>query len=609
MSLPIPQNPARAILLMVFAILIFTAMDAAARGLVRDYPPGQVIWVRFLGQFLLVVLMLNRRAPVLLRTTHPWLHVLRALFQVGAIGLFFLSLRFISLAEATAIGDTAPVLITLGAALFLGERLGARRLLGIAAALVGVVIITRPGAAAFSLAALLPFLSAVSYTGNALLTRALGLRESVWTAMLWGGLAGAVFTSLPMPWLWTPVAPADLPLFAVVATLGTVGQLLLIRSFTLAEASVVAPYSYLDIVFATLWGITLFDEWPDLWTVTGALVIMAAGLYVWHRTLAEDRANRAPKDDATETGMIEGGVTEETAREAPVIGLRHRLEDRTFRLLMGGLLRLPYRWRVPLGGWLFAHVVAPLAGYRRRIRDNLALVLPDLPRAEVRRLERAVPDNIGRSLIEFYSGPEFVARAAGLALTGDGAAALETAHHAGRPVVLVTAHFGNYEAARAALLARGYRVGGLYMEMSNKAFNSHYVAAMERIGTPVFARGRRGMAGMIRFLRQGGMLGMLVDQHMPAGARLGFFGHEALTALSAAELALKHDALLVPVYALRQPDGLSFRVIVEAPVPHGDPVTMTRALNDSLEALVRAHMDQWFWIHRRWKGAGAKVAG
>ena len=98
------------------------------------------------------------------------------------------------------------------------------------------------------------------------------------------------------------------------------------------------------------------------------------------------------------------------------------------------------------------------------------------------------------------------------------------------------------------------------------------------------------------------VLAMLIDQHFHRGARLRFFGHEALTALSAADLALRYDADLVPMYAIRAPDGISFHIVVESPIPPGTPEAMTQALNDSLEAHVRQNMDQWFWVHRRWKG-------
>lgn len=283
------QNPTRGIALMLLAILVFTVMDACAKALVVHYPAAQVVWVRFTGQFLLAVLLLRGRAPALMRTAHPGLHLLRALFQIGAIGFFFLALSHIGLAEATAISDVSPVLISLGAAVFLGERLGPRRIAGIAVALIGAMIVIRPGAATFSVWAILPFLGALCYTGNALLTRSLGLREPVWTAMLWGGAVGAAVTALALPVVWTPVEARHLPLFAMIGILGTVAQLCLIRSFSIAEASLVAPFTYVGIVFATLWGIVLYDEWPDRWTVAGALVIVGAGLYVWHR---ETRATR-----------------------------------------------------------------------------------------------------------------------------------------------------------------------------------------------------------------------------------------------------------------------------------------------------------------------------
>ena len=137
--------------------------------------------------------------------------------------------------------------------------------------------------------------------------------------------------------------------------------------------------------------------------------------------------------------------------------------------------------------------------------------------------------------------------------------------------------------------------------MNNAYFNDHYVAAISKIGEPVFPRGRKGLTGVLKFLRSGGMMGIATDQYVQNGADLTFFGKLAPTAVSAAELAIKYDALILPIYGIRQPDGLSFEIRVEAPIPHTDPKTMTQALNDSLEAQVREHMGQWFWLHRRWK--------
>ena len=276
------------------------------------------------------------------------------------------------------------------------------------------------------------------------------------------------------------------------------------------------------------------------------------------------------------------------------------LVDRLIRGAIWLMLRLPFEARRRLAAVLMAHVVAPVGGYRARIRENLALVRPDLTAAEIRHMERAVPRSIGRTLAELYSGPDFIARVAREPLQGAGVAALQEAHRTGRPVLLVTGHLGNYDAIRGGLIARGYRVGGLYRPMDNAFFNEHYVAAISRIGTPLFPRGRKGLADMLRFLKSGGMVGVVLDQSMGDGALLRFFGQPALTSLSPAEMALRYDALILPTYGIRRADG-GFDMLVEAPIPHSTAEEMTQALNDSLEAQVRAHMDQWLWTHRRWK--------
>jgi drug/metabolite transporter (DMT)-like permease len=273
----------RGIALMILAILLFTTMDATAKGLIERYPAPQVIWARFAGMLLITLLILRARTGPLLRTRYPKLHVARSACQFGATACFFLSLGHIGLAEATALTDLNPVLITLGAAVFLGERLGPRRILGVIVALIGALIILRPGAGVFSIHALLPLGAAIFYSANALITRFLGAQESAWTSMLYASVFGTVVAALALPVVWTPVAAPDLALFALVGALGTAAQLALIRSFSITEASVVAPFAYLGIVFATLWGIVLYAEWPDAQTVVGALVIVGAGLYVWHR--------------------------------------------------------------------------------------------------------------------------------------------------------------------------------------------------------------------------------------------------------------------------------------------------------------------------------------
>ncbi|MEP5092252.1 MAG: lysophospholipid acyltransferase family protein, partial [Paracoccaceae bacterium] len=102
-------------------------------------------------------------------------------------------------------------------------------------------------------------------------------------------------------------------------------------------------------------------------------------------------------------------------------------------------------------------------------------------------------------------------------------------------------------------------------------------------------------------LRGGGVLGILTDLHAQGGTKLKFFGQQAITSTVTAELSLKYNAVLIPIYAIRQPNGLDFEITVQEPIKPTNPVKMTQEVNDGLEKLVRSHMDQWFWIHRRWK--------
>ncbi len=286
-----PANAQTAgIALILAAILGFTMMDATAKHLTQTYHPAQVVWARFVGNLVIFALIFRDAMFPLMRTRRPGLQFSRALMQLGSVGLFFTSLQFIGLAEATAIMDLNPVLITLGAALFLGEAIGPRRLAGIAVALIGALIIIRPGMGVFQPAALLPLVGAFTYATGALLTR-MARADSVATSVMWSAVVGSVLTSLVVPLVWQPIAMADLWAFALLGVFGTLSQYLLVRAFATAEAGVLAPFGYTGLVWAGLWGWLLFGQLPDAWTVAGAAIIVAAGLYVWSR---EARAARKP---------------------------------------------------------------------------------------------------------------------------------------------------------------------------------------------------------------------------------------------------------------------------------------------------------------------------
>ena len=296
MTTPIPSpralaDNARGIALMLAGILLFTLMDALARYLMRaGYDPLQVVWARYTGQFVFVMIIVARHLPGVLRTAHPVAQGIRSVLQFAATSLFFLGLAHIGLAEATAIMDVNPVLITLGAALFLGERIGPRRVFGILAALLGAMIVIRPGLGVFSSAALYPLAAAACYAGFALITRWIGGRDGVWTSLVYAAVVGTVATTAMQPFVWRPIGAGEVWGFVLIGGFGVAGQMCILRAFTLAEAAVVAPFAYLGLVFATLWGFVFFAELPDFWTVLGATVIVLAGLYVWYRETRTARA-------------------------------------------------------------------------------------------------------------------------------------------------------------------------------------------------------------------------------------------------------------------------------------------------------------------------------
>ncbi|MTH79833.1 DMT family transporter [Paracoccus aestuariivivens] len=270
------------IVLLLLAIFTFTLMDASAKHLAERYHPAQIVWARFVSNLLIVGIIFAPRLRSTMVTKRPVVQLFRGLTQLGSVGLFFTSLQFIGLAEATAIMDINPVLITLAAAIFLGESIGIRRIIGIGVALCGALIIIRPGAGVFQPAAVLPLIGAFTYAAGAILTR-LAREDSTATSILWSAMVGTVLSSLAVPFFWQPIQTSDLWVFLMLGAFGTVAQALLIRAFALAEAAAIAPFGYTGLIWAGFWGWLFWGTLPDKWTIIGALIIVCAGLYVWMR--------------------------------------------------------------------------------------------------------------------------------------------------------------------------------------------------------------------------------------------------------------------------------------------------------------------------------------
>ena len=274
------------------------------------------------------------------------------------------------------------------------------------------------------------------------------------------------------------------------------------------------------------------------------------------------------------------------------------------RYLLGILSILPYRTKISLGGLIYQKIISPLSGNRKRIIDNLKLIFPDLEKRKREELCSQVPNNIGRTLFELLSPNAFSNIAKSAKVSGPGFKILKDAQEQKKPVILVSGHFGNYDVVRVVLNTNQISVGALYKPMSNPYFNTFYERCIKQIAEPLFPRGRAGMGNMMRYLEDGNVVALLIDQYMSHGEPLKFLGHTAYTATSAAKLALKHDALLITFYVVRNDDGINFDLVFESPVKPSTPNEMTQVLNDRLEKQIRKNMGQWLWTHKRWKSPG-----
>ncbi|MEO0380582.1 MAG: DMT family transporter [Pseudomonadota bacterium] len=258
-------------------------MDVAVKAVSPMTGTLPALWARYAGQMLIVVMLVAPRLTQVARSAYPKLQVARSILLMLATFFFFLALGQIGLAEATAVMAMNPLLITVGAALFLGEALGPRRIGAIAVALIGALIVIRPGTEVFQPAALLPLIAAFCFASYTLITRRLGPDEDVWTSLFYTGLVGAVILSAILPFHLPRLDLQSVALLCLVGAAGTAGQLMLIRALSLAQAGLLAPFNYTGLIFAVIWGLILFGEVPDALTLLGALVIAGAGIYVWHR--------------------------------------------------------------------------------------------------------------------------------------------------------------------------------------------------------------------------------------------------------------------------------------------------------------------------------------
>jgi drug/metabolite transporter (DMT)-like permease len=278
-----PVSTARGIACALAAWLLFACMDAGSKLLTEDYSIIQILWVRFLSLLTVSGWLGARHGSRGLITRRFWLQSLRSLMLMVEIGLFIFTITVLPLADAHAILAISPLIVTALSVPLLGEKVGIRRWTAISVASLGMLIILRPGFGAMHPMALVALLCACMWSLYQVLTRIVSRTDPPLTTLFYTALIGAIALTVIGPFYWRTPDAEGWALFALVAALGASGHYLLIKALQLAPASLLQPFAYTVLVWATLVGFTVFGNLPDLLTVLGALIIVASGLYTFAR--------------------------------------------------------------------------------------------------------------------------------------------------------------------------------------------------------------------------------------------------------------------------------------------------------------------------------------
>lgn len=287
MTDPVVQRRQRltGIALICGTVLFFACLDTTAKYLNHYVDTVEVVWARYTGGFLLALIISNPVSrPALMATTRPWLQIGRSLLLLGSTLFNFLALRWLQLDQTTSIMFSTPFLVAIMSGPVLGEWVGWRRWCAIGVGFAGVLLVTRPGFGGISPAALLTVLSVICYAFYLITTRLLARTNSSETTLFYSNLVGVVLMSIIVPFIWsTPHDPLIIGLMVLSGALGSTGHYLLILAHRLAPPSVLAPFLYTQLIWVIALGFLVFGDLPNQWTLAGAAIVVASGLYLLHR--------------------------------------------------------------------------------------------------------------------------------------------------------------------------------------------------------------------------------------------------------------------------------------------------------------------------------------
>lgn len=277
------QRVGLGVLWMCLAMLLLVGMDAITKHLTQLFPVPEVIWARFTFHLLLMAPLLGRRLPLVAATRDYRLQILRGAMILLSSGSLVTGLRYIPLAETNVLFAASPLMVTALSAPLLKERVGPRQWIGVVVGFIGVLVIMRPGFAVMHPAAVVVVSGTIFYAISQIAARRLGQIDDPRTTVFYTALVCVVVMSAIVPFVWVTPRPVDWAVMATTGLLSMTGHLAATKAFQMAPAAVISPFNYSGMVWAVLFGFVGFGDLPDVWTVVGALIIVASSLYILHR--------------------------------------------------------------------------------------------------------------------------------------------------------------------------------------------------------------------------------------------------------------------------------------------------------------------------------------
>ncbi len=260
----------------------------------------------------------------------------------------------------------------------------------------------------------------------------------------------------------------------------------------------------------------------------------------------------------------------------------------------------PFSIKVKIGSIFFKALIISIPKLKKRIKNNLLIAFPNMNKKKQKEFISNFSLNFGKTFTELLHNEEYQKKISLFNYDKSDLLPIYEAKKNGTPIIIVSGHFGPWESIRAVLKINNLETAAIYKKNSNIFYEKIHLNSIKKGGEPIFSIGLNGTRKMLKYLKNGGMVAVMIDQAVSDGVKFPFFGKEAKTTTSIAKIAINLNALIVPAFAFRKENN-TVDVIFQSPVTVSNVEDITTELNKRLEDVIKKSPANWYWLHRRWK--------